>query len=332
MATERPDPYSVLGVGRDADADAIRKAYRALARKYHPDVNPDDTAAEERFKQVSEAYSVVGDEEKRALYDEFGPMSLEAGFDAEAARAAREAFGARSTGGPDGTFSFGSLDDLLGGLFGGGRGTGTPFGADRMHGMRGRGGMGGFAMPGSDLEATLELDFLEAARGCEKSLSITRPAADGSQKRESVTVRIPAGVADGGRIRLPGKGGEGHGGAPAGDLFARIKVRPHPYFRREKRDLLLELPVTFAEAALGAKVEVPTLEGRATLTVPPGTNSGTRLRLRGKGIPHPRGGAGGDLYVTVQIHVPRELDDDARAQVAELSRLDPQPLRRPWDA
>lgn len=309
----------MLGVARDADADAIRKAYRALARKHHPDVNPDDAAAEEHFKQITEAYSVLGDEEKRELYDEFGSASMEAGFDPAAARAARNAFGARRTAGPDGSFGFGGLDDLLGGLFG-------------ANGRRGRGGMGGFAMPGADLEATLELDFLEAARGCEKPLSITRPAADGSQRRESVTVRIPAGVAVGGRIRLAGKGGVGHGGAPAGDLFARIKVRPHPYFRREKRNLLLELPVTFAEATLGAKVEVPTLDGRATLTIPPGTNSGARLRLRGKGIPHPRGGAGGDLYVTVQIHVPRDLDDDARAHVAELSRLDPQPLRRPWDA
>jgi DnaJ-class molecular chaperone len=147
-------------------------------------------------------------------------------------------------------------------------------------------------------------------------------------KQENVTVRIPAGVADGGRIRVPGKGGEGANGAPAGDLYATIRLRPDPVFRLEGRDLHVEVPVTVAEATLGAKIEVPTLDGRATLTIPPGTDSGRKLRLRGKGMPNPAGGDAGDLYVTLQIRVPRDLDDDARAKLEALGRFDPADLRK----
>ncbi|MDJ0868042.1 MAG: DnaJ C-terminal domain-containing protein [Myxococcota bacterium] len=321
MTPDRRDPYEVLGVARDADADAIRTAYRALARKLHPDVNPGDSAAEERFKEVSEAYAVLSDEEKRKLYDEFGPISLEGGFDPEAARAARSPFGGGFPGASsDG--AFGSLEDLFGGLFGGGA----------RGGFRGGGGFGrGFAIPGQDLEATLELEFLEAARGCERTLSVGRPTADGGVRHESVSVRIPPGVDEGGRIRLPQKGGEGHGGAPPGDLYARIRIRPHAYLRRDGRNLLLDVPVTVGEATLGAKVEIPTLEGRATVTIPPGTDSGQRLRLRGKGIPHPKGGPAGDLYATVQIRVPRDLDDAARERLAGLAPFDPPGLRKEWE-
>jgi curved DNA-binding protein len=323
MARERgaKDLYAVLGVARDADEATIRKAYRKLARRHHPDVNPGDKAAEEKFKQITHAYDVLSDAEKRRNYDEFGDLSLQGGFDAEKARRAREAFSSRfARGGAPGFEGFegagderetGGLDDLFADLFSR-RGWG-----DLRRERR-----------GADLEAELELDFVDAARGGEHRLSIARPTADGSLRQESVTVRIPPGVADGGRIRLRGKGAEGRGGAPPGDLFARIRVRPHRFFRREGRDLYLDLPVTVGEATLGAKVEVPTLEGRVTLTIPPGTDSGAKLRLRGKGVPDPSGGAPGDLYVILQIRVPRGLGPEAAKKLRELERFAPPDPRK----
>ena len=323
MATRggEKDLYAILGVARDADPEAIRKAYRKLARRHHPDVNPDDKAAEEKFKEITRAYDVLSDAEKRRSYDEFGEISLQGGFDAEKARRAREAFASRfGRGGPQGFEGFegagderaemGGLDDLFSDLFSR-RGWG-----DLRRERRGR-----------DIEAELELDFVDAARGGERRLSIARPMADGRAREETVTVRIPPGVSDGGRIRLRGKGAEGRGGAPPGDLFASIRVRPHRFFRREGRNLSLDLPVTIGEATLGAKVEVPTLEGRVKLTIPPGTDSGAKLRLRGKGVPHPSGGKAGDLYVVVQIRVPRDLTPEAAAKLREISRFDPRDPR-----
>jgi DnaJ-class molecular chaperone len=320
-------PYEVLGVARDADEDAIRKAYRRLARKHHPDVNPGDTVAEEKFKEISQAYAVLSNEEKRRAYDEFGEVALEGGFDPEAARRAREAFGARFGGAPgagagggpnrfgEEEFAFGDLDDMLGDLFA------------RRGGPGARGG-GRFALRGPDLEATLELELEEAARGGERRITVTRPSAEGGAKTESVTIRIPAGVVDGGRIRIPGKGGEGRGGGPPGDLHATLRIRPHRLFRVEGRDLHLDVPVTVAEATLGAKIEVPTLEGQASVQVPPGTDGGRRLRLRGKGLPSPGGGPPGDLYVTIQIRVPRDLDAAAKGQLEALAKFDPPDVRK----
>ncbi len=309
----RKDLYGTLGVAKDADEDTIRKSYRKLARRYHPDVNPDDDESEERFKEISEAFAVLSDRDRRRAYDEFGEISLEGGFDADRARHAREAFGARFGGaGREGAegFTFGGLDDLFSDLFSRRGWSGGP--------QRRR---------GPDLEADLELDFIEAARGGEQRLSIARPTAAGGVREETVTVRIPPGVADGGRIRLRGKGGEGAGGSPPGDLHARIHVRPHRYFRREGRDLLIDVPVGVREAILGAQVEVPTLDGRVTVTIPPGTDGGAKLRLRGKGVPDPAGGAPGDLYVIVQIRVPRDLDAASKEKLAEIDGLDVKDLR-----
>jgi DnaJ-class molecular chaperone len=326
--SRRRNPYEVLGVARDADEDTIRKAYRKLARKHHPDVNPGDKAAEERFKAISEAYAILSNAEKRRAYDEFGDVSLETGFDAEAARRAREAFGQRFGGARAGRgeapggdeFAFGDLDDLLGDLF---SRRGWAGGAGGRRGSR-----AGRGLRGPDMEAEVELDLREAARGGEHRFTITRPAADGTARTETLTVRIPPGVADGGRIRIPGKGGEGMGGALAGDLHATIHIRPDPVFRLEGRDLHVELPITVREAVLGAKVEVPTLEGRATLQVPPGTDSGKRLRMRGKGMPNPSGGARGDLYVAIQIRVPTGLDDDAKSKLDALAKFEPPDPRK----
>jgi curved DNA-binding protein len=306
------DPYETLGVARDADVDAIRKAYRKLARKHHPDLNPGDKAAEERFKEISQAWEVLEDPERRRNYDEFGAISLEAGFDAEKARQAREAFGSRfGTGGrpgPEGfgeEFEFGDLDDLLGRFTGGRAGA--------------RAGGRGLRMRGADIEATLDLDFLDAVRGGEHRLTLGG---------DTINVRIPPGVDTGGRLRIPGKGGPGIGGGPAGDLHVELRVRPHRLFTREGRNLTFDLPVTVSEAVRGAKVEVPTLDGRATLTIPPGTDSGTRLRLRGKGVPDPRGGAPGDLFARVQIRVPKTLDEAAEKGLDALERVEDREIRK----
>jgi curved DNA-binding protein len=312
------DLYETLGVPRDADRGAIQKAYRKLARKSHPDLNPGDKAAEERFKEISKAWEVLEDDAKRRNYDEFGEVSLEAGFDPEKARQAREAFGARfgfgAAPGAGGDyaeeFHFAGIDDLLGGLFG-----------ERAEGR-------GLRLRGADIEAGLELDFAEAIRGGEKRLAITRPTPGGPPLTETVTVRIPAGVNAGGRLRVAGKGALGIGGGPSGDLYVKLQVRPHRVFRREGRDLVLDLPITIREAIQGARIEVPTLDGRATLTVPPGTQSGTRLRMRGKGVPSPRGGTFGDLLARVLIRMPREVDEEAKAALDALERFEDPEIRK----
>jgi curved DNA-binding protein len=316
MADEN-DLYKTLGVAKDSDHEAIRKAYRKLARQSHPDLNPGDKAAEERFKRISRAWDVLSDADKRSNYDEFGDVSLATGFDVEAARQARESFGARfgsgapPGGGASGDFHFGSIDDLFGGMFAGAGSAG-----------------GGIRMRGADVEAELELDFLEAVRGGEKRLSLRRPSLDGAPIAEDVTVRIPVGVDANGRLRIPGKGGHGVGQGPPGDLWVTLRVRPHAQFERQGKNLSLDLPVSVREATLGCQVEVPTLDGRATLTIPAGTDSGSRLRMRGKGVIDPRGGDHGDLIVRIQIRVPRDLDEEARASLEELSRYEDPEIRK----
>ena len=320
MAERARDLYQILGVARAVDADALRASYRKLARKYHPDVNPGDKSAEEQFKEISRAYDVLSDPEKRRNYDEFGEVSLEAGFDAKRAREAKERFEARfGRGGGPGfeppgaeSFHFDDLDDLLGRFYGG------------------RGGERSFRMRGADAAASLELDFLDALRGGTHSLTLQREGPDGQLRSENLTVRIRPGVRDGGRIRIPGRGGAGIGGGPAGDLWVRLRVRPHPVFSREGDDLHMRVPISVREAVLGAKIEVPLPEGRATVSVPAGTDSGRKLRLRGKGAPDPETGKPGDLYVTVEIRVPRGLDEAERQRLDELlgSHDDGEELRK----
>ncbi len=302
------NPYEVLGVSREASAQDIKQAYRKLARETHPDLNPGDAVAEARFKAISVANDMLSDEKKRAEYDEFGEISTEAGFDADRARAERDHFSSRF-GSPNRAdsgegFAFGGLEDLF----------------RQFQGQSGRSAM---RMRGADLESSMTLDFMEAVQGTEKRLSITRPRADGDSMTESVTVRFPPGVIDGGRLRVPGKGGLGLGGGPAGDLWIVARVEPHPLFRREGRNLEFDLPITLVEAVRGAKVEIPTLDGEATLTIPPGTNSHTRLRLRGQGVPGAKGGKPGDLLVRIQIQVPKEVSDEVLEVLEECSQDDP---------
>lgn len=309
--------YQILGVARDAELETLKKAYRKLARQNHPDLNPGDAAAEERFKQASMAWEVLEDPGRRRNYDEFGEVSLEAGFDADEARRAREAFGSRFGFAGDPTaqqgaydFQFGNIDDLLGGMFG--------------RAADGR----GFPIPGNDLETSLELDFEEAVRGGAKPLTLNRPTPDGGLAAETLTVQIPPGVESEARLRLAGKGASGVGGAPAGDLYVRLRIRPHRVFRREGRDLEFTLPISVREAIEGARIEVPTLDGRVTLTIPPGTDSGGRLRLRGKGVSAVGGNPPGDLFARIRICVPRDLDEEARAGLAALAPFEDPGLRK----
>jgi curved DNA-binding protein len=308
------DYYEALGVPRDASADDIRRAYRKLARQYHPDVNK-DPGAEDRFKQVSEAYEVLRDPEKRERYDRLG-ANWRAGEDVSGAGGFEEAF--RSGDGFGDVrveFGGGDFSDFFEGMFGG-RGARGARAAGRT-GVR-----GAFSTRGGDYEATLELTLEEAAAGGKRRISL----GDG----RDFEVEIPRGVRDGQRIRLAGEGGAGPGGGPAGDLFLRIRLRPHPRFRVDGRDLYVDLAISPWEAALGAEVPVPTLAGNARVKVPPGSSSGRRLRLRGQGLPDSGGGPAGDLYAVLAIHVPKKLTKRERElfeQLASVSKFNPRGRR-----
>jgi curved DNA-binding protein len=294
------DYYEILGVPRGASDEEIRSAYRKLAREYHPDVNK-DPGAEDRFKEVSEAYEVLRDPEKREKYERLG-ANWKAGEDVSGASGFGGGFGVGNGQGV-GAGDVADFSDFFESFFGGRRG------ASR--------GFEGFSMRGGDQETTIEVTLEEAARGGKKKISL----ADG----RDFEVRIPPGVRDGQKIRLAGQGGEGASGGPAGDLYLRVRINPHPRFRREGDDLVVEIPVAPWEAALGATVPVPTLDGSAKVKVPAGSSSGRRLRLRGEGMPGP-GGRKGDLYASVRIVVPKTLEKRERElfeELAAVSRFDP---------
>jgi curved DNA-binding protein len=320
MAVGFRDYYDALGVPRDASQEDIRSAYRRLARENHPDVNK-EAGAEDRFKEVSEAYEVLRDPEKRERYDRFG-ANWKAGQDVTGA-SGFEGFRRRrgaGAGAGAGAGRGGGFEDVQF-EFGGGDGGDFSEFFEGLFGGRGGGGFNGFSMRGGDQEAELELSLEEAARGGRRRLSF----GDGRE----IEVEIPPGVRDGQRIRLAGEGGAGPGGGPPGDLLLRVRIRPHPRFRVEGRDLYVDLPVTPWEAALGAEVPVQTLDGSARVKVPPGSSSGRRLRLRGQGMPV-RDGKPGDLYATVQIHVPKRLTAQERElfeRLRDVSDFDPRSTR-----
>jgi len=321
------DYYQTLGVTRGASSDDIQKAYRKLAKKYHPDLNPDDKAAQKKFKDVQQAYDILSDDKKRKMYDQFGPefenvrqgggppwsgqMPPEMeGFDFG------QAFGG-ARGGSGGGSVPPELEDLLkqftsgGGFqFGGGGGAG------RRRGRRTP------AQPGADVQHEVEVPFRTAVTGGEVSLRLRRPGG----KAETLTVKIPAGIEDGKTIRLRGQGEESPNDGTPGDLLITVRVQPHSHFRRDGLDLIVRVPVTLAEAALGAKVDVPTPHGEITLKVPPGTSSGTRLRAKGQGI-HKPDGTTGDLYAEIMIAIPKQIDEAAadliRRLDAKLQQDDP---------
>ena len=303
---ERRDFYEVLGLRPDATSDEVQRAYRKLARTYHPDINK-DPGAEERFKEVSEAYDVLSDPELRKRYDAFGHdfRRVPEGVDAETwARAGTARTGARTGAGERGWFDEDGIDfdDLFGGMFGSG----------------GRRRWG--TTPGADQEFELELSVEDAYNGVHRWLTIAGP-----EGTRSVEVTIPPGVIDGQRIRLADQGGRGIGGGVAGDLYLVVRIAPHPRYRVEGRDIHVQLPLTPWEAALGARVAVDTPGGEAKVRVPPGTSSGRRLRLRGRGMPGPPGRKG-DLYAEVRIVLPSRLTDEERRlfeQLAATSTFDP---------
>jgi curved DNA-binding protein len=306
------DYYEALGVPRDASEEDIRRSYRQLARRYHPDVNK-EPGAEDRFKQISEAYEVLRDPEKRERYDRLG-TDWRAGQDVSGAGGFEDVF-RRGNGGGDvrvefGDGDFGDFSDFFESFFGPRTG--------RARGATGPTGFGRFSMRGGDLEADLDLALEEAARGGKRWLSL-----DGGR---SVEVDIPRGVRDGQRIRVPGGGGAGTGGGPSGDLFLRVRLRSHPVFRVQGGDLYVDLGVAPWEAALGAEVPVPTLDGDARVKVPPGSSSGRRLRLRGQGLPASAGAPAGDLYAVVMIRVPKKLSRRERElfeRLASVSKFNP---------
>ena len=297
------DYYAALGVERGASADEIKKAYRRLAQKYHPDVSK-EPGAEARFKEIGEAWQTLRDPEKRAAYDALGNPPQGEEF-----RPPPE--WARQHGGEQ--FSFEDVDfaDLFE-RFGARGGRGTGFGA-----------RAGSAMPGQDFEVPVEISIEDAFRGTTLSLQLSMPEYDeqGRARRVPCTVkaRIAPGAVDGQRLRLPGKGGKGFGGGRDGDLYLDISLKPHPLYRASGHDLYIDLPLTPWEAALGASVQVPTLAGAVNLKVRPGTSSGQKLRLGGRGLPMPRGGSG-DLFAVTQIVVP-EGDGRERALYEELSKV-----------
>jgi molecular chaperone DnaJ len=381
--TAKQDYYDLLGVPRKATAKELRAAYRKLARKYHPDLNPGDKSAEEKFKQIQEAYDTLSDSKKRQMYDQFG-------FNVPGQGGAP---GAGYGGGapPDDIhFDFGGFD------FGGGAGTG-PGGTGGGASFRDlfsqffRGASAAQATnerePGDDLEYQIDITFAEAMRGTVKKLSFTRldvcnvchgtgvapgdekvcPTCGGSgqvtqtsgkmrfqitcsrcggtgklhtvcrncggegrvAKMETLDVRIPPGAQTGSRVRVAGRGNAGLHGGPPGDLYIVMRVEPHPFFERRGDDLFTVVPITVPEASLGAKVEVPTIDGRAQVRIPPGTNSGKKLRLREKGAPSARhSGKRGDQIVEVQVVVPKPEDERVRNLLKELSKIDPEDPRR----
>lgn len=301
------DYYKILGVSRNVTADELKKAYKKLAFKYHPDKNPGDKKAEERFKDISEAYAVLSDADKRAQYDRFGSAGFQQRYSQE------DIFRGTNLGDIFAEMGFSPGGDFFSHIFGGGRRRSAGFSMEDLFG----GGMAGqqnYASRGQDFSLSLTIDFMEAVRGCEKTIEYMHGGT-----RTSLTVKIPAGIASGQKLRLSGKGGAGPGGA-VGDLYLTVNVGAHPVFTREGSDISVDREIRLSEAVLGASVEVPTLTGTKKLKIPPGIQNNTRLRIRGGGVAHFGTSGTGDEYVRILVSVPRDLTDRQKELFKELAR------------
>lgn len=314
----KQDFYSVLGVSRTATAEEIKKAYRRLAMQYHPDKNQGNKSAEEKFKQITEAYEVLSDDQKRAAYDKFG-HSMGGGSPFGGGNPFGGANGSQGYGGGFGG-GFGSssgdpFQDIFGEVFG------------DLFGARGKGSSssGGFSgrtrvSKGADLRYTLNLSFEEAAQGCEKPIQFIR-VKNSSEERANLIVSVPAGVKQGQRLKLRGEGDGGTNGGEAGDLFVVINIQDHPLFQRDGNDCILEVPVVFTDAILGGQIEIPTLTGKASLKIPAGTSTGQTFRLKGKGFPKVGGFGAGDMMVKIIIDTPSEITQEQRDLIEKLNNL-----------
>ena len=325
MAAAR-DYYKILGVSKNASKEDIKKAYRSLARKYHPDLNPDDKMAEEKFKELQEAHEVLSDEEKRKTYDMFGSAEFRPGGQTTWRRAG-------DPGGSSYQYTYSSKDfpgfeDIFKDIFGfrgdprarrgAGRGAGGTFRDIFTYASREK------PTKGKDLEYQIEIDFNTAIKGGVRDISISRQKLN-NVITEKLSVKIPPGVATGSKIRVQGKGESG-GRGDKGDLYLRIKVKPHPIFKRKQDDIYLELPITYYEAALGKQVDVPTIDGTAKVSIPSGVQNGTKLRLKGKGVQNVKTKARGNQYVEIKIVMPdniKESDKEIFEKLAESNPYDP---------
>src|SRR5947209_5371200 len=314
MAVQFRDYYETLGVSKTATEDEIKSAFRKLARKYHPDVAKDKKVAEEKFKQINEAYEVLSDPEKRQKYDQLGAdWNQPGGFQPPSQWGGQPGGGFYQHGGDGGggvQFEFGGtgFSDFFEAFFGGGRGR-SAFG--------GFGGREATAERGADVEADILVTLEEALHGSTRTVSLRRP---GSNKVETYQVKIPRGVHEGQRIRLAGQGESGARGGKSGDLFLRVRLAKHPEFTVEGSDLVHEMKIAPWQAVLGTELKVPTLEGSARLKIPPGTQGGQRFRLRERGLPS-AAGQRGDLYVVVQMQIPKKLSERAREIWNQLAKL-----------
>ena len=305
------DYYKTLGVSKSATKDEIKKAYRDLARKYHPDLNPDDKSAEEKFKTIQEAYEVLYDDQKRQQYDTFGDMNFKN-------QAGGQGF--------SGTYHFSgdipSFEEIFKDVFGfggsrrqGGRSS-DPFsdifsgftgGAYKQHSVR-------------NTEHTIAIDFYTAINGGTKDLTINSLDNKGKKTSEKISVKIPQGVNDGAKIRVKGKGEQARG--KRGDLILKVKVKPHKLFTREKDNISIELPITFYEAALGTAVEVPTIDGKAKVVIPKGVQNGSKLRMKNKGVKNLKTKKTGDQYVIIKVVMPKKISSEALKQIEDISKTD----------
>jgi curved DNA-binding protein len=314
MSVKFQDYYETLGVPRDATPEEIKKAFRKKARLYHPDVAKDKASAEEKFKQVNEAYEVLSDPEKRKRFDQLGANWQQTG-------GPPPGYDFGSFGGDDGGFEFEGtgFSDFFERYFSGGQGgfrssTRSPF------------SQGAYQRRGRDIEADILISLEDALHGSQRTLTLRRPpSGDGLARTETIKVKIPAGLLQGQRIRLAGKGGPGIGGAPPGDIYLEVRFASHPDFTVEGSDLHYDLDLAPWEAVLGTQVKVPTLDGHTTLKVAPHTETGTHLRLKGKGLPHANGHRG-DLYAVVHIQVPTTSTAEEQSlweKLREVSKFDP---------